>query len=126
LVWNFEIFRVQSIHWLEAIPNLRLPVFLNNPTGMNMNKSELIEKLAEESGTTKVVAEKVLNAVLSTVTNELKAGGSVALVGFGTFQVNARAARIGRNPKTGDSITIAAAKVPVFKAGASLKNSVNS
>lgn len=91
-----------------------------------MNKSQLIDSIATAADLTKKDATAALEALLLTVTTELKAGGDVALVGFGTFTVNNRAARTGRNPQTGEAIQIAAAKVPAFKAGKALKDSVNS
>lgn len=90
-----------------------------------MNKSQLIDAIAESSELSKVDAGKALDAFLSAVTTALNAGDSVALVGFGTFSVKERAERKGRNPQTGDEITIKAAKIPAFKAGKSLKDAVN-
>lgn len=90
-----------------------------------MNKSELIEKMAQSADMTKADAERALNSLVSTVTEELANGGDVSLVGFGTFKVNERAARTGRNPQTGETIQIAAAKVPAFKAGKAIKDAVN-
>ncbi|WP_283631234.1 HU family DNA-binding protein [Shewanella baltica] len=90
-----------------------------------MNKSELIMKVAEYADISKAKAEAAVNALINSVTEELKAGGTVALTGFGTFQVKERAARTGRNPQTGENIQIAAAKIPGFKAGKGLKDSVN-
>ncbi|ELF3151628.1 HU family DNA-binding protein [Vibrio cholerae] len=90
-----------------------------------MNKSELIMKVAEDADISKAKAEAAVNALINSVTEELKAGGTVALTGFGTFQVKERAARTGRNPQTGETIQIAAAKIPGFKAGKGLKDSVN-
>jgi len=90
-----------------------------------MNKSELIEKMAQSADMTKADAERALNSLVSTITDELANGGDVSLVGFGTFKVNERAARTGRNPQTGETIQIAAAKVPAFKAGKAIKDAVN-
>jgi DNA-binding protein HU-beta len=90
-----------------------------------MNKSQLIDAIAESSDLSKVDAGKALDGFLSAVTTALNAGDSVALVGFGTFSVKERAERKGRNPQTGDEITIKAAKIPAFKAGKSLKDAVN-
>ena len=87
-----------------------------------MNKSQLISKLAEGADISQMVAGKALNALVEAVTGELAEGGSVALIGFGTFTVRDRAARCGRNPQTGAAIQISAAKVPAFKAGKSLKD----
>ena len=90
-----------------------------------MNKSELIEQVAISADIPKAVAGRALDAVLSSITNALKEGDSVVLVGFGTFSVKERAARTGRNPQTGKPIEIAAANIPGFKAGKSLKDAVN-
>jgi len=90
-----------------------------------MNKGELIEAVSGSSGLSRAEAAKAVDAVLGSITNTLAEGGSVALVGFGTFKVKARAARMGRNPRTGASIHIAASNVPGFKAGKGLKDAVN-
>ncbi|MCL7939221.1 MULTISPECIES: HU family DNA-binding protein [Halomonas] len=90
-----------------------------------MNKSELIEAIAASADIPKAAASRALDAMVETVTDSLKKGDSVSLVGFGTFQVKERAARTGRNPQTGQPIEISAAKVPSFKAGKALKDSVN-
>lgn len=90
-----------------------------------MNKSELVTKVAEATGLSKKDAENALNAVTDVITSELKTGGNVSLVGFGTFQVSNRAARSGRNPQTGATIQIPASNIPVFKAGKALKDAVN-
>lgn len=90
-----------------------------------MNKSELIEAIAASADIPKAAAARALDAMVDTVTESLKKGDSVSLVGFGTFTVKERAARTGRNPQTGQPIEISAAKVPSFKAGKALKDSVN-
>lgn len=90
-----------------------------------MNKSELVAKVAAEAGVTQADANRVLDAIISTVGDTLKAGDNIALVGFGTFQVTKKAARTGRNPSTGAAIEIAARNAPVFKAGKTLKDKVN-
>lgn len=90
-----------------------------------MNKSELIEAIAASADIPKAAATRALDAMIDSVTETLKNGDSVALVGFGTFAVKERAARTGRNPQTGKPIDIAAAKVPSFKAGKALKDAVN-
>jgi len=90
-----------------------------------VNKSELIEKVAASADIPKAVAGRALDAVITTITQALQEGDSVVLVGFGTFAVKDRAARTGRNPQTGNTIQIAAAKVPGFKAGKALKDAVN-
>lgn len=89
-----------------------------------MNKSELVSFMAKEAEVTKTDALNILDAFIEGVTSALKSGDSVTLVGFGTFQVKERSAREGRNPKTGDTIQIAASIVPSFKAGKSLKEAV--
>ena len=89
-----------------------------------MNKVELIAAVAEKADLTKKDAEKAVAAVLASIEGALAAGDKVQLIGFGTFQVNERPARTGRNPQTGATIQIAASKQPVFKAGAALKNAV--
>lgn len=90
-----------------------------------MTKSELVDKIAAKSELTKAAAEKALNAFTSSVTDALKKGGKVTLVGFGTFSTTKRAARKGRNPQTGKEIKIKASTAPKFKAGKSLKDAVN-
>ena len=90
-----------------------------------MNKSELIEAIAKEANLSKKDAEAAVNAYTSVVTASLKKGNKVALVGFGTYEVRKRAARKGKNPQTGEVIKIKAAKVPAFKAGKALKDTVN-
>ncbi|MBS7359602.1 MAG: HU family DNA-binding protein [Acutalibacteraceae bacterium] len=89
-----------------------------------MNKTELVAAVAAEAGLTKKDAEKAVAAVFGAVEGALKAGDKVQLIGFGTFEVRERAAKEGRNPKTGETIKIAASKVPAFKAGAALKAAV--
>lgn len=90
-----------------------------------MNKSELIDAIAASADISKADAGRALDATLETITGALKKGDSVSLVGFGTFGVKQRAAREGRNPQTGQTIQIAAANVPGFKAGKALKDAVN-
>lgn len=90
-----------------------------------MNKTELVDSVAAEADISKAEAGRVVDAVFSSITGALKKGEAVTLVGFGTFQVRTRAARTGRNPKTGDTITIAASNNPAFKAGKALKDAVN-
>ncbi|OZG71285.1 DNA-binding protein HU [Hahella sp. CCB-MM4] len=90
-----------------------------------MNKSELIDAVAASADISKAAAGRALDAVVESVTDALKKGEQVTLIGFGTFSVKERAARTGRNPQTGATINIAAAKVPSFKAGKALKDAVN-
>ena len=91
-----------------------------------MNKGQLIDKIAESADITKASAGRALDSLISTISAELADGGDVALVGFGTFKVSARAARKGRNPQTGAAIQIAASNAPGFKAGKALKDACNS
>ena len=93
--------------------------------GESMNKGELIEAVAGSAGLSRADATKAVDAVLDSITGTLANGGSVSLVGFGTFSVKARAARSGRNPRTGETIHIPASNVPGFKAGKALKAAVN-
>ena len=89
-----------------------------------MNKGDLIEKLAQNCELTKATAEKVLNSTLGAITEAVAAGDKVTLMGFGTFAVSERAAREGRNPQSGKTITIPAKKVVKFKAGAKLADAM--
>ncbi len=90
-----------------------------------MNKQELIAQIASDADVTKAAAAKVVDAFTDAVTNALKNGDSVTLIGFGTFKVSQRAARTGRNPQTGKELQIAARKAPAFTAGKALKDALN-
>ena len=90
-----------------------------------MNKSELIDHIATSADLSKAAATRALDAMIGAVKTTLKKNGTVTLVGFGTFAVGKRAARTGRNPRTGDAIKIKAAKVPKFKPGKALKDALN-
>ena len=90
-----------------------------------MNKAELINAAAEKAGLSKKDTEAAVNAAIEVITEALKKNDKVQLVGFGTFKVNHRASRTGRNPQTGQEITIAASNVPTFVAGKALKDAVN-
>ena len=90
-----------------------------------MNKTELVAAMADQAGLSKKDAEAALKAFTDVVSEELKKGGKIQLVGFGTFEVSERAAREGRNPHTGETMKIAASKAPKFKAGKALKDLVN-
>ncbi|UWX03620.1 HU family DNA-binding protein [Pseudoxanthomonas sp. NC8] len=90
-----------------------------------MNKTDLIDAVSGEAEVTKAEAARAVDAVINSITKALKKGDAVTLVGFGTFQVRKRAARTGRNPKTGETIKIKASKNPAFKAGKALKDAVN-
>jgi len=89
-----------------------------------LNKTDLINSVSEKAEVTKKDAEKIINAVFASIEDALAANEKVQLVGFGTFEVKERAARVGRNPQTGETINISAAKVPTFKAGKGLKDAV--
>ena len=90
-----------------------------------MNKAELVAAIAEKTELSKKDSEKALKAFIDVVTDELKKGEKIQLVGFGTFEVSERAAREGRNPATGETMQIEAAKAPKFKAGKALKDMIN-
>ena len=89
-----------------------------------MTKADLIDAIAASAGSSKKDAERALQVVLSTITEKLAAGEKISLIGFGTFEVRERAARTGRNPHTGETIEIAAAKAPAFKPGKALKDAI--
>ena len=89
-----------------------------------MNKSELVNTVAEQTGQTKKIAEQIIDATFDAITESLSKEDKVQLVGFGSFEVKSRAARVGRNPQTGENVDIPASKVPVFKAGKALKEAV--
>ncbi len=90
-----------------------------------MNKSELIDAVANASDLSKADASRAVDGVIAAVTEAMKSGDQVTIVGFGTFLVRERGARTGRNPRTGETINIAASKAPAFKAGKALKDAVN-
>ena len=90
-----------------------------------MNKSELVEKIANDAEISKASADRVLNAAIETIIKAVTKGDDVQLIGFGTFKSGKRAARMGRNPKTGEPLKIAAAKTVKFSAGKAFKDSVN-
>jgi DNA-binding protein HU-beta len=90
-----------------------------------MNKAELIDAVTTQAGLQKADATRAVDAVFDSITGALKSGDAVSLLGFGTFVVKVRAARAGRNPRTGETIEIAASKAPTFKAGKALKDAVN-
>jgi len=106
------------------IKNLLYLFYLNHSKHFIMNKAELISKIADDAGITKVQANASLDSFISAVTKTLKSGNKVTLVGFGTFSVSKRAARNGRNPQTGAVIKIKAKKVAKFKAGKELASKV--
>ena len=90
-----------------------------------MNKNELISKVSDDTGLSKTDSAKAVDSIFDSITSELKSGGDVRIVGFGTFSVANRAATTGRNPRTGETIQIKASKQPKFKAGSPLKDAVN-
>ena len=90
-----------------------------------MNKSELSDAVADAANLSKADGARAVNAVIDSISSALSNGDSVSLVGFGTFKVKQRNARVGRNPRTGETIQIAASRVPSFKAGKDLKDAVN-
>lgn len=90
-----------------------------------MNKGDLIEVISDDAGISKAEAGRAVDAIITAITKALKGGKQVSLVGFGTFGVKKRAARLGRNPRTGEEIQIRASKVPGFRAGKALKDAVN-
>jgi len=90
-----------------------------------MNKAELIESIANSADLSKASAGRALDAAIEAITKALKKGDTITLVGFGTFSVRNRAARMGRNPRTGEEIKIKASKVPGFKPGKALKDAIN-
>ena len=93
--------------------------------GALVNKTELIEHIAKNADISKAAATRALESTIGAIRTTLKKGGSVSLVGFGTFAVGKRAARTGRNPRTGDAIKIKAAKIPKFRPGKALKDALN-
>lgn len=101
-------------------------VLTNHILGVPMNKNDLIASVAASSDLTKADAGRAVDAVFASIESALKGGDEVRIVGFGTFSVAQRAATTGRNPRTGETIQIAASKQPKFKAGAPLKEAVNS
>ncbi len=97
----------------------------NRTSGVGVNKTELIDHIAQQADISKAAAGRALDAVIGGVKGTLKTGGSVTLVGFGTFAVGKRTARTGRNPRTGAEIKIKAAKIPKFRPGKALKDALN-
>jgi len=112
------------LYWAEIWETIQNPI--DNPEyGDLMNRKELIDALTAKTVSSKADAERNIAALIEIITSTLKKGDSVALVGFGTFEVRKRAARTGRNPATGAELKIKASKAPAFKAGATLKAAVN-
>ncbi|MDD3279125.1 MAG: HU family DNA-binding protein [Lachnospiraceae bacterium] len=103
----------------------RLNIILKTQEELLMNKTELVAAMAEQTNLSKKDAEDALKAFVDVVSEELKKGEKVQLVGFGTFEISERAAREGRNPQTGETMQIKASKTPKFKAGKALKDMMN-
>ena len=110
-----------SLEMIGVLPSKAIQTIYK---GKNMNKGDLVEKVAQDCNMTKASAEQALNSVLGVITNAVAAGDKVALIGFGTFSVSERAAREGRNPKNGETIQIPAGRVVRFKAGKKLAEAV--
>jgi DNA-binding protein HU-beta len=108
-----------------AKPNDGATAELTTVRGQSVNKTELIDHIAKTADISKAAATRALDATIGAVRTTLKKNGTVTLVGFGTFSVGKRAARTGRNPRTGEEIKIKSAKVPKFKPGKALKDAVN-
>jgi len=115
--------RVASFRGQLAADESRKTLFLRQ--GALVNKTELIEHIAKNADISKAAATRALESTIGAIRTTLKKGGSVSLVGFGTFAVGKRAARTGRNPRTGDAIKIKAAKIPKFRPGKALKDALN-
>jgi DNA-binding protein HU-beta len=132
-VFHFFQWHLKPIRFFIHIAIVRLHKMHNNPRcfifqttrRLRMNRKELIDALATKTGSSKADADRNVGALIDIITATLKKGDSVALVGFGTFEVRKRAARAGRNPATGEALKIKASKAPAFKAGAPLKAAVN-
>ncbi len=120
-----DVQRNTIIKFLQDAKQQRWCRIITTEGEVTVNKSQLIEKIAAGADISKAAAGRALDSFIDAVTEELKSGEQVALVGFGTFSVRDRAARAGRNPQTGATIQIAAAKIPAFKAGKALKDACN-
>ena len=104
---------------------LKLIIYFTHTLRKKTNKSEFVDAVASDIDITKADAAKAVDSVVNVITNALKDGDQLNLIGFGSFQVKDRAARTGRNPRTGEAIEIKASKMPTFKAGKALKDAVN-
>jgi DNA-binding protein HU-beta len=122
-----KIFRPHARSQVFEKMNNRLPASARTDSteGVYVNKTDLIDHIAKQADISKAAAGRALEAIVAGIRTSLKKGNSVTLVGFGTFMVGKRAARTGRNPRTGDSIKIKAARVPKFRPGKALKDSLN-
>jgi DNA-binding protein HU-beta len=114
---------MQRYFWLEAATHRRSAITVKSE-GVPVNKSELIDHIASQADISKAAAGRALEATIGGITATLKKGNPVSLVGFGTFSATKRAARSGRNPRTGAAIKIKAAKVPKFRPGKALKDAL--
>jgi DNA-binding protein HU-beta len=119
---SFRNFKQKIFNNDESLIHLSVQIFSK---ALCMNKTELIEHIAKQADISKAAAGRALEATIGAVRTTLKKGGTVALVGFGTFAVTKRAARTGRNPRTGAAIKIKSAKVPKFRPGKALKDALN-
>ena len=128
-MYNLDVLKVRKPFGYLLLMNSKtksIPYWMEkNEEDITMNKSELINALAEKTEFTKKDAEKSLNAFIEVINENLAKGEKIQLVGFGTFEVKDRPARVARNPRTGEEIKIAASKAPTFKAGKALKDKVN-
>jgi len=115
---------LQLISIYPAFKNTYFYIFFRGEFTI-MNKTELVDAVAESAELSKADASRAVDAFINTVTDTLKNGDQVSVVGFGTFEVRERAARSGRNPQTGETIQIKASRAPAFKAGKALKDAVN-
>lgn len=120
---RIRVLEIQTLTGLGGIGHRFTPTMSDR--GNFVNKTELIDQIANDADISKASATRALDSALAAIAATLKMGGSVSLVGFGTFEVGERAARAGRNPRTGESIKIDEAKVPKFRAGKALKDALN-
>jgi DNA-binding protein HU-beta len=119
------VFRDKFAQNADSHKTVRILFYYNEEEDISMNKTELITAVAEKAEISKRDSEKAVKAFVDVITEELKKGEKVQVVGFGTFEVSERAAREGRNPQTGETMKINACKAPKFKAGKALKDAVN-
>lgn len=118
------LFNQEAKHFLMKIELVAESALSNQGSATHMNKSELIDALAAKTEVSKAAAGKSIDAIVEIITAQVAKGNDVALIGFGTFKASKRAARTGKNPKTGEVLKIAATTVPTFKAGAGFKAAV--
>jgi DNA-binding protein HU-beta len=115
----------REVRWERSARKAAGPAGKPSSEGTFVNKAELVEQIAKSADISKAAAGRALDAAIGAVRGALKKGQTVSLVGFGSFYVGKRAARTGRNPKTGAALKIKAAKVPKFRAGKGLKDAIN-